>query len=190
MKRGLLLSVVLSLAVGGWALAQCGCPPITQPEVPRCYVSFQQCQSIEVGLRVSSGFGFLFCCTPCCSPPAPQVLGWRVENLDGYVIYEVHLQHRVSATSFSAVWDQRDANGQLVAPGYYTVIVATDEGEFEKHLRILDRCQLFFPLFRFGTGCCSRPCEPEVTLQRYTEPCAPRSWCAPCLPRPVTPCCP
>ncbi len=190
MKRGLLLTVVLSMVVGGWAWAQCGCPPAPQREVPGCYVSFQQCQSIEIGLKVSSGFGFLFCCSPCCAPPSPTVYGWRVESMDGYMIYDVHLHSPVLAGSFSAVWDQRDVDGELVSPGYYKVIVSTDEGDFEKHLRIMDRCQLFFPLFRFGTGCCSRSCEPEVTLERYTEPCVSRSWCAPCQPRPVTPCCP
>ncbi|MFO8033547.1 MAG: hypothetical protein R6U88_00035 [Candidatus Bipolaricaulota bacterium] len=183
MKRGLLLSVAVSLALGGWAVAQCGCPPTPEPEAPSCYVSFQQCQSIEIGLKVSSGFGFLFCCSPCCSPPGPDVYGWRVEDLDGYMIYDESLQDPVPARSFSAVWDQRDTDGELVAPGYYTVIVSTDEGDYEKHLRVLDRCQSFFSLFRFGAGCCSTSCGPEVTLERYTERCAP----SPCT---VSPCCP
>ncbi|GEM_PF-4192250 len=182
MNRGLLLSAVLVLAVGGWAWGQCGCPPV-DVDAPECYVSFQQCQKIEVGLRTHTPFSFLFICSPCCRPAGPQVHSWRVENLDGQLIYGETLRDSVRADSFSAVWDQRDGDGKYVSPGYYAVIVDTDEGEFVKHLRIVDRCQSFFSLFGFGSRCCSSRCEPEVTLEQYTEPCMPR----PCT---VSPCCP
>ncbi len=191
-KRGLLLSVMLSLALGGWALAQCGCPPSPQPYEPSCYVAFQQCQQIEIGLQVSQGFGFFFCCNPCCPPPEPSVTGWRVEARDGSLVYQQRLQHPVPAGSFSAVWDQRNGVGELVAPGFYNVIVTTDEGEFEKYVKILDRCQFFFPLLRIGSGCCYSACGPEVTLTRYIPPPQPCSCCFPCFPSPctVSPCCP
>jgi len=181
-KRGLVLSVMLTVVVGGWALGQCWCPP-EKVDAPECYVSFQQNQKIEIGLRVHAPFSFLFVCSPCCPPPGPKVYGWRVEDMDGRMIYGETFRDTMPADSFSAVWDQRDTDGELVAVGYYAVIVATDEGEFVKHLRIEDRCRFLFPLFSFGRRCCSSRCEPEVTLERFTEPCVPR----PCT---VTPCCP
>ncbi len=190
MKRAMILSLVLSMALGGWAMAQCSCLPTTRPATPRCYVSFQQCQQIEIGLRTPRPFFPLFCCSPCAQPAAPNVVGWRVETLEGVLVYEQELYAPASGSSFSAVWDQVDMDGQQVAPGYYEVSVVTQDGIYSKHLRILDRCQFVFPFFSFG--CSTSACGPDVSLSRYVPPRPPSTCCMPCLPSPCLPhpCCP
>lgn len=190
MKRAMILSLVLSMALGGWAMAQCSCLPTTQPATPRCYVSFQQCQPIEVGLRMPRPFFPLFCCSPCAQPAAPYVIGWRVKTLEGALVYEHMLSAPASGSSFSAVWEQVDMDGQYVAPGYYEMIVVSQEDTYSKHLRILDRCQFVFPFF--GFGCCTSACGPEVSLSRYVPPRPASTCCMPCLPSPCFAhrCCP
>lgn len=176
MKRELLLAIVLLMVVGGWASAQWCCSSTEEPQAPRCFESFRQCQKIEIGMRVPSGLSF-FCCTSSPTPVVPKVNGWWVEALDGTVIYQVRLQNPVPATAFSAVWAQTDCTGEEVAQGYYTVVVSTDEGAFKKHIRIVGRCQLLLPFL--SLFCFSPASEPEVTLASAMEPCVPADPCTP-----------
>ncbi len=177
-RRSVLLSLVMVVALASVAMAQCWCEPFT-PDVPRCYTTVYPGQTVEIGIRFPVCFPVPFC---CCPPPAPQVLMWRVETWEGQVVYSQTLLNPVSVTSFSASWDLRDAEGIQVAPGYYRVIVVTTEGDYDNNLRLVEQRPCFWPL-TFNWPCFSRLCAPEVTLRAVTPRC--------CPPRPVCwPCCP
>lgn len=173
---------VLILGLGIWgalAMAQ-GCAPCQPATEPSCYTAFWQGEDVCFELVVPWS---LFC---CCCPTQVQVTGWRVETLEGNVVYQQAFPEPVAPGKW--VWEQVDALGNPVEPGYYKIVVSTTSGEYANTVKIVAKpecCQpCCFPFFFFGCwGMWSKPCavswcEPYVKVYRCPS-------CAPC----ATTCC-
>ncbi len=172
MKRVLVLSLLLVGVIGAVGLAQnCCCCPAPQPQQPPCYTSFWTGEQIQIGLKVPFG---LLCCCCCCEGPQIQVTGWQVKTWPGgTVVYDVNLDSPVSYHQFSATWDQKDASGNQVAAGFYTVVVKTTNGNYETYLKLVQRPEgcCFWP-WLFSKYCTHSACKPYVTLSRTcVQPC-------------------
>lgn len=175
MKRTLVVAAVLG-AFGILGAAQC-CPP---PSEPPCFTAFWQREEICFDLVVP---WWGWCCP--CPPSPPMVLGWRVVNLAGELIYQETFPAPVAPGKWS--WKQTDRGGNPVAPGYYKIVISTTAGEFENTVKIVARqdcCLCCFPFFFFWCfGVWSRPCpvswcQPYVRL--YRCPVCPPPCPAPC----------
>jgi hypothetical protein len=102
------------------------------------------------------------------------VTGWQVKTWPGgTVVYDVNLDSPVSYHQFSATWDQKDASGNQVAAGFYTVVVKTTNGNYETYLKLVQRPEgcCFWP-WLFSKYCTHSACKPYVTLSRTcVQPC-------------------
>ncbi len=170
MKRMLAVAALVAM-LGAVAVAQC-CPPPPPPAEPPCYTTFWVGE--EVYFKVEQ-FWSIFCC--CCGGQ-DLVVGWQVQVFGtGQVIYTVTLPAPV-ALDTEFVWKGTDALGNVVAPGFYKIVVSLSSGKtVEGHVKLVAR----------STGCCA-PCLP-VSVPCWPSLCGPylKIWRAPCQPSP-TPC--
>jgi len=175
MKRAALLAVVIVGLLGGLAAAQCDCAAGTDVERPPCYTAFWSGEQVRFKLVVPADY--FFCCPDC---ETPLITGWRVEMLDGAILYEATFD-LPKGHWYVISWDQKDAWGSSVSEGYYKVVVATTSaGEFVNYIKVTPCC------WGWG-GCCwprlsSCPCgivigQPYVKIFR-PDRCLP-TRCAP-----------
>jgi hypothetical protein len=76
----------------------------------------------------------------CCSCQDSLVLGWRIVNLSGQVVYSVIHDAPVAASIWQGSWLQLDMNGVAVAAGQYRLLVDTSVGTLSRCFKIQDPC--------------------------------------------------
>lgn len=157
MKRTVLLAVVIVGLIGIVATAQCGCTPLLEGEGPTCYTTYWAGVDIAFKLVVPAEY---FSQNPV--PTTPLITGWRVETLEGTIVYQEQFPDVPKGHYLEMVWDQRDTWCNRVPPGYYRLVVqTTSAGEFENYVQIVPR-----PCYWDWCSCCcpqldSRPCCPS-----------------------------
>jgi len=94
---------------------------------------------IEDQQRGSWGWG---CCCNCCQPActATQVLGWRIADASGNVVYSVMHDLPVVASTWQGSWSQVNSVGIAVAAASYTLYVDTSAGTLSRCLYLYDPC--------------------------------------------------
>ena len=126
---------------------------------------------------------YFFCCERC---EAPLVTGWRVETLEGTIIYEEAFTHAPKGHWYVMSWDQKNTCGVKVSTGSYKVVLeTTSASEVKDTIQIVaipcccSRC-ICYPRLRSYT--CGVPlCQPYVkvlpTTARSCAPCCTLSIC-------------
>ncbi len=76
----------------------------------------------------------------CCTCEDTLVLGWRIANLSGQVVYSVIHDAPVSASIWQGSWLQLDMNGAAVAAGQYKLLVDTSVGTLSRCFTLRDPC--------------------------------------------------
>jgi hypothetical protein len=76
----------------------------------------------------------------CCSCQDSLVLGWRIANSSGQVVYSVIHDAPVSSAIWKGSWLQLDMNGVAVAAGQYKLYVDTSVGTLSKSITLRDPC--------------------------------------------------
>ena len=131
MRRAVLLVVVSVGLASGLALAQCGCTEEATGR-PACYTAFRSGEEVRFKLVVPADY--FFCCESC---EAPLVTGWRVESLEGTIIYEETFTDAPKGHWYVMSWDHKDAWCIRVSPSFYKIVVqTTSAGEFENYIHI------------------------------------------------------
>ena len=94
---------------------------------------------IEDQQRRSWGWG---CCNSCCQPActAMQVMGWRIADASGNVVYSVVHDVAVVASTWQGSWSQVNSVGIPVTAGSYTLYVDTPAGTLSRCLYLSDPC--------------------------------------------------
>ncbi len=118
MKRTVLLAVVIVGLIGIVATAQCGCTPLLEGEGPTCYTTYWAGVDIAFKLVVPAEY---FSQNPV--PTTPLITGWRVETLEGTIVYQEQFPDVPKGHYLEMVWDQRDTWCNRVPPGYYRLVV-------------------------------------------------------------------
>jgi hypothetical protein len=77
------------------------------------------------------------CCCPC---EDTSILGWRITNLSGIVVYSVIHDAPVAASVWLGAWNQTDINGTAVGAGQYMLVVDTTAGTLSRCFSIYDPC--------------------------------------------------
>ncbi len=132
MQKAALLVVIFVGLASGLALAQCGC---TEEAIgrPSCYTAFWSGEEVRFKLVVPADY--FFCCESC---EAPLITGWRVETLEGTIIYEETFTHAPKGHWYVMSWDQNDACGIRVSAGFYKIVVETTlASEVENTIQIV-----------------------------------------------------
>ena len=97
----------------------------------------------------------------CCSCEDSLVLGWRIVNLSGQVVYSVIHDAPVSSAIWQGSWLQLDMNGIAVAAGQYKLLVDTSVGTLSRCFTIQDPCGCNW----YVSSCCtSCVCEDVPTI--------------------------
>ncbi|RLE36733.1 hypothetical protein DRJ12_04140 [Candidatus Acetothermia bacterium] len=161
MKKALILAVLVVGFLGVAGMAQCGCsqPPVPPPapNSPTCYTAYWAGEEIHFKLHVPAEYFFT---SP--TPPTPLITGWRVEMLDGTVVYQDLFPDAAKGAWYEMVWNQRDMSCSLVPAGFYRIVVSTDSaGVYTAMVRIvpLPPCLApcgFYP--RLVSPSCTAPC--------------------------------
>jgi len=131
-KRALLLAVLVIGLIGVVAVAQCGCDTPSVGDEPTCYTGYWL--GVDVGLKlVVPGEYF----SQCPIPQTPFITGWRVETVDGMVIYQQQFPDMPKGHNFEMLWDQTDGYCNQVPIGIYRLVIqTTTAGEFKNYVKI------------------------------------------------------
>lgn len=152
------------------------CPPPTEP---CCYTSFWMGDTVCFKLVVPFS---LFC---CCCEEKELVTGWRIETMDGMVVYEYAFADPVSP-GYEIQWDQKDMAGQQVAAGFYNIVVTTTKDEYKTTIKIEEKDPCCWKVLR-SRPCGVSWCKPYIKVYRCPSCCLPKPSC--CFPFPCTNCC-
>ncbi len=171
MKRALVLVAVLTVAMGslGYGFSGACCP---EPEEPCCYTAFWTGETVY--FKLVTPFGFL------CCPSDELVVGWRIEALDGTVIYQYSYPSPVSPNT-EIQWNQVDMAGQQVPAGFYNIVVTTTKAEYKAAIKIVEKSPCCWTILR-SKPCGISFCKPYIKVYRRPSCCAPKPSC--CLPFP------
>ncbi len=160
MRRAVVLAVLVIGVIGVGALAQCGgCsqPPAINAAEPACYTAYWIGEEVHFKLSVPAEYFFT---VP--TPPTPLITGWRVETLDGTVVFQDVFPDVPKGAWYEMVWDQRDLSCQLVPPGYYRIVVSTDSaGVYSAVIKLVSPPACLTPCGiypRLVSPQCSTPC--------------------------------
>ncbi len=124
MRKAVVLTVLAIGLIGAVGFAQCGCeqhPVASGGKEPTCYTSFWSGEEIHFKLIVPAEYFFT---SP--TPPTPLITGWRVEQLDGTVVFQDLFPDAPKGAWYEMVWNQRDLSCARVSPGYYRIVISTD----------------------------------------------------------------
>ena len=132
MKRALLLAVLVIGLIGVMATAQCGCDTPSVGDEPTCYTGYWL--GVDVGFKlVVPGEYF----SQCPVPETPFITGWRVETVDGMVIYQQQFPDMPKGHNYEMLWDQTDGYCNQVPIGIYRLVIqTTTAGEFKNYVKI------------------------------------------------------
>ena len=171
MKRALVLLALGVVAIGSMAYGFSG-PCCEPPSEPCCYTSFWVGDPVCFKLVIPFSF---FCCTSSDE----LITAWKIETLDGILIYEHVFADPVPAgTEFT--WDQKDMSGQQVAAGFYNIVIATTKGEYKTAIKIVEKDPCCWKILR-SRPCGASLCKPYIKVYKCLVPC--------CEPKPCTGCC-
>ena len=132
MRKAALLVVIFAGLASGLALAQCGCTE-SAGDRPACHTTFWSGEEVRFKLVVPADY--FFCCESC---EAPLITGWRVETMEGAIVYQQTLSHAPKGHWYVMNWDQKDVWGMRVSAGFYKVIVeTTSASEVENTIQIV-----------------------------------------------------
>lgn len=149
MQRVIGLGLLLIVAWGGVAFGQCDCAPTAVVEGPECYAGFWVTNPIEFKLVVPGDYFFV--CPTC---PVPAVAGWRVEAMDGTVVFQ-ETYDPSKGHYHEMMWLQTDTWGNQVPAGDYRLVIVTDvAGEISHMVRIQARPCVAWPCWCGCWGCC------------------------------------
>jgi len=169
MRKAALLTVIVMMVglTGVMAAAQCDCNTVPEGEGPSCYTSYWAGVDVEFKLVVAAEY---FWCCPTCA--TPLITGWRVETLDGTIVYQEQFPDVPKGHYLEMVWDQRDTWCNRVPPGYYRLVIqTTSAGEFENYVQIVPRpgywgwCNCCCPQL-YSCPCCPTFGDPYVQIAR------------------------
>ncbi len=171
MKRALMVAVLVVGLAGVLATAHCGCfaPPVG--DEPICYTGYWQ--GVDVGFKLVVPAEFFF---QCPTPETPLITGWRVEALDGTIIYQKQFPNVPKGHHHEIVWDQTDGHCNQVPLGIYRLVIqTTTAGEVNNYVKI----QPWPAPMNCCTCCCTRidSCPCCISHSPYIE-------IAPCTGRP------
>ena len=76
----------------------------------------------------------------CCSCEDSLVLGWRIVDQSGQVVYSVIHDAPVSSAIWQGSWLQLDMNGIAVVGGQYKLLVDTSVGTLSRCFTLRDPC--------------------------------------------------
>jgi len=96
----------------------------------------------------------------CCACEDSLVLGWRIVNLSGQVVYSVIHDAPVSSAIWQGSWLQLDMNGLAVSAGQYKLLVDTSAGTLSRCFTIQDPCGCNW----YPSACTSCACEDVATI--------------------------
>ncbi len=159
MKRAILFAVLVVVVIGGAVFAQCGCnqPPVPLGNGPTCYTAVWRGEDVHFKLNVPAEYFFT---SP--TPPTPLITGWRVETLNGTVVFQDLFPDVPKGAWYEMVWNERDSHCALVAPGYYRIVISTDSaGVYSTFVRLVAPPPCVVPCGvypRLISHPCSAPC--------------------------------
>ncbi len=159
MKRAIVLAILVIGVIGGAVFAQCGCnqPPAPAGNKPACYTAVWRGKDVHFKLNVPAEYFFT---SP--TPPTPLITGWRVERLDGTVVFQDLFPSVPKGAWYEMVWNERNSHCTLVAPGYYRIIISTDSaGVYSTIIKIVAPPPCLVPCGvypRLVSHPCSAPC--------------------------------
>jgi len=76
----------------------------------------------------------------CCSCEETLVLGWRITNLSGTMLYSVVHDAPVGAGVWLGSWNQKKLDGTAASTGQYMLVVDTSAGTLSRCFSIYDPC--------------------------------------------------
>lgn len=173
MRRACMITLVVLALASGLVAGQCSCSDSVLGEAPPCYTTFRLGQEVRFKLVVPLDY---FMCCPASD--TPLITRWRVETMDGVIIYEEALR-AAKGHWYEISWDQRDSCRQRIAGGYYRIAIQTTSGEFFNYIQVgathwgwCDPCCV--------CRCCECPC-PIPLCKPYVKflPSHQQSW-SPC----------
>ena len=130
-----ILALFLILSTSLIATSQCGCGIDVDPD---CYLVFKTNETIEFSLVVPMDWFQVNGYTQ-----NPRIFGWRIETKEGNVVRTVVFDGEPRNRLEVMEWDLANEDGQIVAPGYYNVIVMTTDSDVVYPVRIVDACRSF-----------------------------------------------
>ena len=136
--------VFLSLAVGSAAMAS-----------SLFGTSFNLGEEIQFKIQDSTTWWW-----GCCSVEESLVLGWRIANASGQVVYSVIHDAPVSSAIWQGSWLQLDMNGIAVGAGQYKLYVDTSVGTLSRCFTIRDPNACGW----CASSCTSCVCEDVATI--------------------------
>ena len=131
MKRALLLAVLVIGLMGVAATAQCTCFQAPVGDEPTCYTGYWL--GVDVGFKLIVPGEYF---SQCPVPETPFITGWRVEALDGTIIYQQQFD-MPKGHNYEMVWDQTDGHCNQVPVGIYRLVIqTTSAGEIKNYVKI------------------------------------------------------
>ncbi len=160
MRKAIVLAVLVVSLLGVGALAQCGCnqpPAATSNNGPACYTAVWMGEDVHFKLEVPAEYFFT---SP--TPPTPLITGWRVERMDGTVVYQDLFPDVPKGAWYEMVWNERDSHCNPVSPGFYRIVISTDSaGVYSTFVRLVAPPPCLIPcgVYPQLVSCpCSAPC--------------------------------
>jgi hypothetical protein len=159
----LAMAVVLVGLVGVQVAAQCGCSqPAPSTGTPSCYTAYWAGVDVSFKLVVPLEY---FMQSPV--PATPLITGWRVEQLDGTIVYQKQFPDLPKGHYLVMTWNQKNTQGHPAAPGFYRLVVqTTTAGEFSSVVKVVappGPCSWCCGCSRLVSHeCCPTYCSPYV----------------------------
>lgn len=94
----------------------------------------------EIRFQVQDSTTWWWGCYSCYSCDDSLILGWRIVDSCGQVVYSVIHDAPVSSAIWQGSWMQLDMNGAAVAAGQYKLLVDTSSGTLSRCFTLRDPC--------------------------------------------------
>ena len=115
----------------------------------------------QIQFQVEDTTTWCWGCCYCCEESL--VLGWRVADAHGQVVYSVIHDAPVSSSFWQESWPQIDMNGLAVVAGQYKLYVDTSVGTLSRGFTLRDPCGCNWCTSCCTSSCTSRVCNEDVS---------------------------